>query len=313
MGSQQFLGQRRLSQVVDSQVPMQTRPSDIDALDNFWQSVKGQGGGCAPGWGNRSVDPCVGEATDPHNAQGFGAWKGVACVPCPGENFMCVAQIWLDGKCLRGTIPESFRGLTELWWLFLTNNNITGPLPTTNWATFPKLVSIDIAHNNLMQLEMHDTNISSGPVPTGPWSNLDFLLISGTGGLCGGPLPSPCQDPEVFCDLTQDLPACDGDDDDAALVEHSVQMPTSTRPSDIQALNAFWQSVRGEHGGNAPGWGDLSVDVCVGDATDPHNAQGFGQWKGVACIPCPDEPQYYCVHEIFLDGKSLKGTIPETF
>merc|ERR1712087_256587 len=116
-------------------------------------------------------------------------------------------------------------------------------LPTTNWATFPKLVSIDIAHNNingdlpldsmktmsslryikahhnmldsvtyngggfenllelkfiynrnltskfpagfasipnLMQLEMHDTNISGGPVPTGPWSNLDFLLISDT-------------------------------------------------------------------------------------------------------------------------------------
>merc|ERR1712060_241379 len=336
MGSQQFLGQRRLSQVVDSQVPMQTRPSDIDALDNFWQSVKGQGGGCAPGWGNRSVDPCVGEATDPHNAQGFGAWKGVACVPCPGENFMCVAQIWLDGKCLRGTIPESFRGLTELWWLFLTNNNITGPLPTTNWATFPKLVSIDIAHNNLMQLEMHDTNISSGPVPTGPWSNLDFLLISGTGGLCGGHLPSPCQDPEVFCDLSQELPSCNDDNDGAngalaglpgvtslpslpsltALPHNSAgtqQMPTSTRPSDIEALNAFWQSVKGEHGGNAPGWGNLSMDVCVGDATDPHNAQGFGQWKGVACIPCPDEPQYYCVHEIFLDGKSLKGTIPESF
>merc|ERR1712151_1173044 len=260
----------------------------------------------------------------------------------------------------RGTIPESFRGLTELWWLFLTNNNITGPLPTTNWATFPKLVSIDIAHNNingdlpldsmktmsslryikahhnmldsvtyngggfenllelkfiynrnltskfpagfasipnLMQLEMHDTNISGGPVPTGPWSNLDFLLISGTGELCGGSLPSPCQDPEVFCDLSQDLPACDGDehDDTAALVKQSAakrELPKSTRPSDIEALNAFWQSVKGEHGGNAP---------------------GFGQWKGVACIPCPDEPQYYCVHEIFLDGKSLKGTIPETF
>merc|ERR1712228_742075 len=182
------------------------------------------------------------------------------------------------------------------------NRNLTSTFPA-GFASIP----------NLMQLEMHDTNISSGPVPTGPWSNLDFLLISGTGGLCGGPLPSPCQDPEVFCDLTQDLPACDGDDDDVALVEHSVQMPTSTRPSDIQALNAFWQSVRGEHGGNAPGWGDLSMDVCVGDATDPHNAQGFGQWKGVACIPCPDEPQYFCVHEIFLDGKSLKGTIPETF
>lgn len=372
----QFLSQRRLSQ---SQVPTQTRPSDVDALDSFWQSVKGKGGGCAPGWGNRSLDPCVGEATDPHNAQGFGAWKGVACVPCPDEDYMCVAQIWLDGKCLRGTIPESFAGLTELWWLFLTNNNITGPLPRTNWATFPKLVSIDIAHNNingdlpldsmksmpalryikahhnmldsvtysgggfeslqelkfiynrnltsrfpehlatvpnLLQLEMHDTNISAGPVPTGPWPSLDFLLISGTGGLCGGALPRPCEDPEVFCDLSQALPSCDEDEVAAVAVEPasaSRQGPTSTRPSDTAALNAFWQSVKGEHGGNAPGWGNLSMDVCVGDATDPHNAQGFGQWKGVACIPCPDEPQYYCVHEIFLDGKSLKGTIPESF
>merc|ERR1712203_793460 len=157
-----------------------------------------------------------------------GPWSNLDFLLISNENYMCVAQIWLDGKCLRGTIPESFRGLTELWWLFLTNNNITGPLPTTNWATFPKLVSIDIAHNNingnlpldsmkpmsslryikahhnmldsvtytgggfekllelkfiynrnlpskfpagfasipnLQQLQMHDTNISGGPVP----------------------------------------------------------------------------------------------------------------------------------------------------
>merc|ERR1712087_124817 len=172
------------------------------------------------------------------------------------------------------------------------NNNITGPLPTTNWATFPKLVSIDIAHNNingdlpldsmktmsslryikahhnmldsvtyngggfenllelkfiynrnltskfpagfssipnLMQLEMHDTNISGGPVPTGPWSSLDFLLISGTGGLCGGALPSPCQDPEVFCDLSQDLPACLGEAIGGDAADAHVDTPVGHR------------------------------------------------------------------------------------
>merc|ERR1712151_549611 len=101
---------------------------------------------------------------------------------------------------------------------FIYNRNLTSKFPA-GFASIP----------NLMQLEMHDTNISGGPVPTEPWSNLDFLLISGTGGLCGGALPSPCQDPDVFCDLSQDLPACDGDEHDAAaLVKQSAanqQMP----------------------------------------------------------------------------------------
>merc|ERR1711920_396939 len=140
----------------------------------------------------------------------------------------------------------------------------------TNWATFPKLVSIDIAHNNingdlpldsmksmsslryikahhnmldsvtysgggfekllelkfiynrnltstfpagfasipnLMQLEMHDTHLR-GNVPAGPWSSLQLLLISGTGGLCGE-VPQKCAEDGVHCDLSPGvLPAC---------------------------------------------------------------------------------------------------------
>jgi len=62
---------------------------------------------------------------------------------------MCVRQIFLDNKCLRGSIPEDFKGLTELWWLMLSNNNITGPLPVNNWKTMSKLASLDVSHNNI--------------------------------------------------------------------------------------------------------------------------------------------------------------------
>jgi len=252
-------------------LPKQTRPSDVDALARFWNSVSG-GTGNAPGWGNRSLDPCVGDATDPHNAQGFGQWKGVACVVCPKQpEYYCVSQIWLDGKSLSGSIPESFTGLSELWWLLLSNNRIVGSLPYSNWKTLPNLVSLDVSHNNitgalpmnelselpklrylaahhnmldefcyyhkggfpsltrlsviynrnmtgmlpqaistlphLRRLEMHDTHVR-GSSPSGTFSSLQLLLISGTGGLCGK-IPATCSHPEVHCDLGLGaLPSC---------------------------------------------------------------------------------------------------------
>merc|ERR1712039_642061 len=58
-------------------------------------------------------------------------------------------EIFLDGKRLKGTIPETFRNLTELRYILLSNNNIKGPLPYMNWETFPKLVHFDVSHNNI--------------------------------------------------------------------------------------------------------------------------------------------------------------------
>merc|ERR1712014_422072 len=145
----------------------------------------------------------------------------------------------------KGTIPETFRGLTELRYILLSNNNIKGPLPYTNWETFPKLVHFDVSHNNitgtlplsqlskmpklrylsvhhnmiynrnmtghfppglgdlpaLRRLEMHDTHLR-GNVPAGPWSSLQLLLISGTGGLCGR-VPPKCAEEGVYCDLSR--------------------------------------------------------------------------------------------------------------
>merc|ERR1712228_3034 len=171
---------------------------------------------------------------------------GVACIPCPDEpQYYCVHEIFLDGKSLKGTIPETFRGLTELRYILLSNNNIKGPLPHTNWETFPKLGYLSVHHNMLdevcyhgggfqelerlsmiynrnmtglfpqglqelpalRRLEMHDTHLR-GNVPAGPWTSLQLLLISGTGGLCGE-VPQKCAEDGVHCDLAPGvLPAC---------------------------------------------------------------------------------------------------------
>jgi len=122
-----------------------TRPSDIAALCALWIANGRQG--TLLDWG--VGDPCVGTTAQPNN-QGFGPWKGVACVPCPAEaRYFCVSQIWQHQKSLNGTIPEKFRGLTELRWLFLSANNLTGPMPEDNWVTFPKLRYLDISYNTI--------------------------------------------------------------------------------------------------------------------------------------------------------------------
>jgi len=103
------------------------------------------------GWGEG--DPCVGEqknAAALANSQGFGPWKGVGCVPCTDEpRLYCVSQIWLHQKSLNGSIPEEFRDMKELAWLFLSANNMTGPLPTSIWKTFPKLSMLDLSYNTI--------------------------------------------------------------------------------------------------------------------------------------------------------------------
>jgi len=126
-----------------------TRPADVAALVALWEANGRQS--TLIGWGEG--DPCFGEAPeDQANAQGFGPWKGVGCVPCPepeDSHYLCVSQIWQHQKNLNGTIPETFRGLTELKWLFLSANNLTGPLPEDNWVTFPKLVRLDLSYNTI--------------------------------------------------------------------------------------------------------------------------------------------------------------------
>jgi len=127
-----------------------TRPSDREAVLALWNANGSPGQ--LKGWGKG--DPCIGPP-DPGqgNAQGFGPWKGVACVPCTKDNptgkEYCVSEIWNHQKNLTGTIPETFRDLNDLKWLFLSANNMTGPMPQNNWFTFPNLRYLDITYNTI--------------------------------------------------------------------------------------------------------------------------------------------------------------------
>jgi len=145
--AQHLRGQQDAAVNAARPVRNQTRPSDKQALLALYDANGRQG--TLLGWG--VGDPCVGEAgPEQANAQGFGPWKGVACAPCPEDaRYFCVTQIWQHQKSLNGTIPETFRGLTELTWLFLSANNLTGPLPTTIWSTLPKLRMLDLSYNTI--------------------------------------------------------------------------------------------------------------------------------------------------------------------
>merc|ERR1712087_594081 len=71
----------------------------------------------------------------------------------------------------RGVLPwRCFQELERLSMIY--NRNMTGLFPQ-GLQELPAL----------RRLEMHDTHLR-GNVPAGPWTSLQLLLISGTGGLC---------------------------------------------------------------------------------------------------------------------------------
>jgi Leucine-rich repeat (LRR) protein len=54
----------------------------------------------------------------------------------------------MDGNMLVGSIPASLLGL-QLWYLNLSGNGLSGPLPTGAGNAFPSMVSMDLSHNRL--------------------------------------------------------------------------------------------------------------------------------------------------------------------
>merc|ERR1719384_2071095 len=45
--------------------------------------------------------------------------------------------------------PRDISRVIRVGWLFLSANNLTGPMPQNNWFTFPKLRHIDISYNTI--------------------------------------------------------------------------------------------------------------------------------------------------------------------
>lgn len=140
--------------------PNMTKLSDKKALLSLWESMGKPS--VMIDWGNE--DPCVGEATTP-NAAGFAFWKGVACQPCMDDpSLFCIRSIFLHQKSLIGTIPSTFSNMADLEILYLSANNITGPIEKGILSSFPKLRRLDMSYNMI-----------EGTLPLSDLSNLHQL------------------------------------------------------------------------------------------------------------------------------------------
>ena len=125
--------------------PNHTKPSDQQALLDLFHAIGNNV--TMIDWGKG--DPCIGDATTP-NAVGFAFWKGIACQPCNDDpTVYCVRSIFLHQKNLLGSIPKTFSGLTDLEILWLSANNITGPIEKGMLSSFPKLRRLDVSYNQI--------------------------------------------------------------------------------------------------------------------------------------------------------------------
>merc|ERR1712060_206305 len=99
----------------------------------------------------------------------------------PKLRYLSVHHNMLDEVCYHG---GGFQELERLSMIY--NRNMTGLFP-----------------QGLQELPALRRS-----VPAGPWTSLQLLLISGTGGLCGE-VPQKCAEDGVHCDLAPGvLPAC---------------------------------------------------------------------------------------------------------
>jgi Leucine-rich repeat (LRR) protein len=96
----------------------------------------------------------------------------------------------MDGNMFVGSIPASFLGLQKLWYMNLSGNGFTGPLPTGISNALPSLVSMDLSHNHLtgdvdqffrsLSAANHDANNHSNkPSPIVLPQKLEHLDLSG--------------------------------------------------------------------------------------------------------------------------------------
>eukprot|EP00884_Botryococcus_braunii_P019768 jgi/Botrbrau1/6475/Bobra.0034s0049.1 len=84
-------------------------------------------------------------------------WEGVEC-----NIYRRVHGLDLRGRGLMGTLPASWANMSQLSYLYLSNNNLTGTLPAS-WANMSQLSSLYLSNNNL-----------TGTLPAS-WANMSQL------------------------------------------------------------------------------------------------------------------------------------------
>ncbi len=157
-----------------------TNPQDQKALEDFYNSTKGQQWSNNSGW--MKGDPCQ------------DGWYGIYC-SSDGR----VLQLGLVYNLLSGTIPQSIANLTQLQKLLLYSNNIEGTIPAGLFA-LSSLQTLDLNNNqiggtlpssisngNLAVLNLYSNKIR-GTIPTS-WDTPNMYTLSLSSNMLTGELP----------------------------------------------------------------------------------------------------------------------------
>jgi hypothetical protein len=157
--------------VTDCAVQAQIPPAECEALVALYNSTGGPGWDVSTNWLETNV-PC--------------GWYGVWCT----SDYTHVRDIQITGNSLVGSIPPEIDNLTNLRWLRLGGNDLTGVPPEIGnlsnleelalWANDLTSVPWQIGNlSNLTHLDLSDNQLTTIPPEIGNLSNLTELLVQG--------------------------------------------------------------------------------------------------------------------------------------
>ena len=191
------------------------------------------------------------------------------------------SRLGCDG--LEGAIPTSLGNLTQLWMLDLSENRLSGEIPTALGENLFNLEVLDLSKNrlrgsipaslgkltDLTELDLSGNQLGGGiPAELGNLANLEVLRLSGRGNQFDGCIPVGLQDVPTNDLAALDLEPCDADNDSAEVGDGGVSQPTpvgtggdATAPgppdallTDREALVELYNATDGDNWENNSNW-----------------------------------------------------------